>query len=282
MIETKTLNIRGELLLLHKPLVMGILNITPDSFYDGGKFSDIDKVKRGIENMLEEGVDIIDIGAMSSRPGAEMIDEKTEWERLEPVLKLINKYFTKIPFSIDTIRASIAEKSLRDYGAAMINDISAGNIDAKMFDTIAKYNVPYIIMHMRGTSENMQKNTEYGDIINEILYFFSEKINKLNQLGINDIIIDPGFGFSKTIEQNYFLLNNLDKFNVFELPLMAGLSRKSMAWKYLGITPEEALCPTQSLNTIAINKGVNIIRVHDVKPARQLVDMYCKMKEQDL
>jgi dihydropteroate synthase len=213
---------------------------------------------------------------MSSRPGAEIINDKEEWSRLEPVLSAILKDFSDKHFSIDTLRASIAERSVSDYGLSIINDISGGKFDKKMFETVAKCNVPYIIMHMIGTPENMQQNVNYDSIIDDIILYFSDKIQTLKSLGVNDVIIDPGFGFSKTIEQNYFLLNKLEKFKIFELPILAGLSRKSMIWKQLNLKPETALNGTSVLNTIALNNGANILRVHDVVEAKQCVELYHK------
>lgn len=275
--KTKFINIKGRLLEINKPLISGILNITPDSFYDGGRYNSVDSAKYQIKKMLGEGADLIDIGAMSSRPGAHVINEDMEWERLEPVLEMIKQDFPKLFFSVDTVRSKIAEKSIAEYGAAIINDISGGEIDSNIFKVVAKYNTPYILMHMRGTPENMQQNSEYMNLITDIIFEISEKIRKLKDLGVNDILIDPGFGFAKNIEQNYELLSNLDSFQIFNLPVYVGLSRKSMAWKYLGISPEESLYATQTLNTIALLKGASIIRVHDVKPAKQLVQIFDKL-----
>jgi dihydropteroate synthase len=273
----KFLNLKGDLVSCSNPLIMGILNITPDSFFDGGKHNSIDKAKERINQMLTEGVDIIDIGAMSSRPGAEIISEDEEWNRLEPILNMICKYYPNLKFSVDTFRSNIAEKSYCDFGASIINDISGGELDKNMLTVIARHNIPYILMHLRGNPLTMQKMTNYDDIIKELNLFFSKKINELNKLGVNDIIIDPGFGFAKTIEQNYFLLNNLDKLLIHNTPILVGLSRKSMAWKYLKINPSESLYASQSLNTIALLKGANILRVHDISPTKQLVDIYKKL-----
>lgn len=271
-----TINLKGQLIGFEKPLVMGILNITPDSFYKDSRLSDSENIKDRITKMFKDGADIIDIGAMSSRPGAGIINEKEEWSRLEPVLSAISKDFADKYFSVDTLRASIAERSVAEYGISIINDISGGEFDKDMFETVAKYNVPYIIMHMVGTPENMQQNVNYDSIIDDIILYFSNKTQSLKSLGVNDVIIDPGFGFSKTVDQNYFLLNKLDKFKIFELPILAGLSRKSMIWKQLNLKPETALNGTSVLNTIALNNGANILRVHDVVEAKQCVELFHK------
>jgi dihydropteroate synthase len=275
--KNKFINIKGRLLDINKPLISGILNITPDSFYDGGRYNSADSAKYQIKKMLGEGADLIDIGAMSSRPGAQVINEDMEWERLKPVLEMIKQDFPKLIFSVDTVRSKIAEKSITEYGAAIINDISGGEIDSNIIKVVAKYNIPYVLMHMRGTPENMQQNSEYMNLITDSIFEISEKIRKLKDFGVNDILIDPGFGFAKNIEQNYELLSNLDSFQIFNLPVYVGLSRKSMAWKHLGISPEESLYATQTLNTIALLKGASIIRVHDVKPAKQLVQIFDKL-----
>jgi dihydropteroate synthase len=268
------ITVKGKLISMESPLVMGIINLTDDSFYSGSRANDLKTAEEKIVNMLNDGADIIDIGAMSSRPGSKIISPEVEWDKLKPILQIIKtKYSDKI-FSLDTVHSEIAKKAVNDFGIDIINDISSGTIDDNMFNTIAELKVPYIIMHMRGQPENMQNFTEYNSIITDITYFFSEKMSKLNALGVNDIIIDPGFGFSKTIEQNYILLNNLDKFSIFGLPILAGLSRKSMIWKTLGTSPELSLNGTTALNMIAINKSANIIRVHDVKEAKEVVTIY--------
>lgn len=271
-----SINCKGKLLDLEKPIVMGILNLTPDSFYDGGKHSDLDKIKSHIAKMLDEGATIIDVGAYSSRPGAKHISQKDELMRLVPVLELISKYFPETIVSIDTFRSEIAEIMIRDYNAAIINDISSGDMDSKMFETIAKYNVPYIIMHMQGKPQTMQENPVYNDLVNDIIDYFAMKINTLTNCGVHDIIIDPGFGFGKTIEHNYQILNKLEDFRVLQLPLLAGMSRKSMIYKYLDCSPEEALNGTTVLNTLAISQGASILRVHDVKEAVETIKLFNK------
>ncbi len=272
----KSINCRGKLIDLTFPKVMGILNLTPDSFYDGGKFKSEKHILLQTEKMLKEGATFIDIGAYSSRPGAEHINEDQELTRLIPVLELILHKFPDILISIDTFRSRVAEKSI-NVGASMINDISAGNLDDKMFQTIASLQVPYILMHMVGKPQNMETNTNYKDLIMDIIFYFSKKINKLRTLGINDLIIDVGFGFSKTMDQNYELLQNLNLFKTLELPILAGVSRKSMLYKYLKITPEEALNATTVANTIALQQGANILRVHDVKQAVEAIRITNKL-----
>jgi dihydropteroate synthase len=272
------INIKGNLLSFDKPVIMGILNLTPDSFYKASRISDAKSAENQISQMLENGADIIDIGAMSSRPGAEILSSKDEWMRLKPVLEIIQKRFSNSCFSIDTINSEIVKRSVQDFGISIINDISAGNLDEKMFGTIAELQVPYIMMHMRGTPSTMQQLTDYNSLTQDIIFYFSEKIRVLNQLGVNDIIIDPGFGFSKTTEQNYKLLNELDSFQIFKVPILAGLSRKSMIWKPLNITPDESLNGTTALNMFALTKGAKILRVHDVKEAKETVDLFLKLK----
>jgi len=253
---------------------MGILNITPDSFFDGGKYLTSKQTITQIELMLSQGANIIDVGAFSSKPGSKLVSYTDEKQRLTPIFKEIAKKFENVIFSLDTFRSEIAKEFVNDYGVGIINDISAGELDANMFKTIAELNVPYIIMHMKGTPENMQNNPVYNKNIElEIIEYFAEKVAKLNQLGVNDIIIDPGFGFGKTLEQNYQLLNKLDSFKILDLPLLVGISRKSMITKLLNNNAENALNGTSILNTIAIQKAANILRVHDVKEAKEVIDI---------
>ena len=258
---------------------MGILNITPDSFFAGSRVFNAGEAEQRILKMMESGADIIDVGAISTRPGSVILSKEEEWERLEPVLGLVKNNFTRNVFSIDTVYAETACRAVEDYGIAIINDIKAGEFAAEMFKTVAKLNVPYIIMHMRGTPETMQSMTDYDDMFGEIIYYFSEKIKTLNYLGVNDIIIDPGFGFSKTVEQNFELLDGFERFQIFEMPVLAGLSRKTMIWKTLGIGPDEALNGTTALNMAALMNGANILRVHDVKEARETIKLYGKLKK---
>lgn len=268
-----TINCKGQLIDLSTPKVMGILNITPNSFYDGGKFTLSENVLSHVEKMLSDGATFIDIGAYSSKPNSDFVSEEEEFKRILPVVKSILKHFPNALLSIDTFRSGIATTCI-DNGAAIINDISAGNLDKKMLDVIASYNVPYIMMHMRGTPQTMQSLTNYENIVKEILFYFSEKVNKARSLGINDLIVDPGFGFAKTLEQNYEILSNLSLFKILDLPILSGVSRKSMVYKPLGLTADEALNGTTVLNTIALTKGANILRVHDVKEAVECVKLF--------
>jgi dihydropteroate synthase len=268
-----TINCKGQLIDLSTPKIMGILNVTPNSFYDGGKFSLSENGLSQVGKMLDEGATFIDIGAYSSKPNAEFVSEEEERNRILPVVQSILKQFPDALLSIDTFRSEIAAVCIEN-GAAIINDISAGNLDEKIIDVVAKYNVPYIMMHMRGTPQTMQSQTNYENIIKEILFYFSEKVSKARSLGINDLIVDPGFGFAKTLEQNYEVLQNLELFKMLDLPILAGISRKSMVYKPLGLTANEALNGTTVLNTIALTKGANILRVHDVKEAVECVKLF--------
>jgi len=271
----KTINCGGKLLTIDKPLVMGILNITPDSFYDGG-FYDSETVQlEQTQKMLDEGADIIDIGAVSTRPGAKEVSKEEELKKIVSVIELLLKNFPEIIISVDTYRADVAKIAI-ESGAKIINDISGGIFDSKMFETVADLNVPYIMMHIKGTPENMQLNPDYSDVVKEIIFFFSQQIDKLKKIGVNDVIIDPGFGFGKTLENNYELLKKLDNFKIFELPLLVGFSRKSMINKILNTKPSEALTGTTVLNTIALMNGANILRVHDVKPAVEAIKIVNK------
>ncbi|WP_420601569.1 dihydropteroate synthase [Flagellimonas sp.] len=265
-----TINCKGDLIDLSTPKIMGILNLTPDSFYDGGRYKDESIILKQVEKMLLDGAAFIDMGAYSSRPGAEHVPEDEELLRMLPILELILKNFPETLVSIDTFRSKVASESLQ-RGAALINDISAGNLDANMFATIAQYQVPYIMMHLKGTPQSMQKKAVYDDLIKDLRYYFSEKMGKATEHKINDVIIDPGFGFAKTTEQNYTLLNHLDLFKTFEVPLLIGLSRKSMIYKVLKSSPKEALNGSTALHTVALLKGANILRVHDVKEAKECV-----------
>jgi len=270
------LNIKGEIIDLSIPKVMGILNTTPDSFYDGGRYNSIEKLRNRIDNMINEGVDFIDIGAYSSRPGADIINENEEWERLYPVLNMLLKNYSDIIISIDTYRAEIAKRAVNDYGVGIVNDISAGEMDNGMFEIVAELNVPYIIMHMQGNPQNMQNSPEYKNVTKEVISRLAAKVEILKKIGVNDVIIDPGFGFGKSIEHNFELLNNLEAFSFFQLPVLVGLSRKSMVYKLLNNTPDGSLNGTTVLNTIALIKGANILRVHDVLEAKEIVTLYLK------
>lgn len=270
------INCKGQLIDLSVPKVMGILNVTPNSFFDGGKYNSDEAILTQVEKMLSDGATFIDLGAYSSKPSAEFVSEEEELDRIVPVVQLILNHFPDALLSIDTFRAEVA-KACIENGAAIINDISGGNLDDKMFEVIAKYNVPYILMHMRGTPQTMQSLTEYDDIVKEMLLYFSEKVAQARNLGINDIILDPGFGFSKTLDQNYEVLQKMELFNILELPVLAGFSRKSMIYKELNISQQEALNGTTVLNTISLTKGAKILRVHDVKEAMECVTLYNKI-----
>lgn len=272
------INCKGCLIDLTIPKVMGILNVTPNSFFDGGKYKSETEIVSQVEKMLTEGADFIDIGAYSSKPSAEFVSEQEEIERIVPVIELIMKHFPKVLLSVDTFRSEVAKASIEN-GAAIINDISAGELDNKMFEIIAKYNVPYIMMHMRGNPQTMQSLTQYDDIVKEMLFYFSEKVTKARSLGINDLILDPGFGFSKTTDQNYEVMQKMELFNLLELPVLTGISRKSMIYKTLDITPQEALNGTTFLNTIALTKGAKILRVHDVKEAVECLTLFNKISQ---
>jgi dihydropteroate synthase len=274
--EVMTINCKGQLIDLAHPKVMGILNVTPNSFFDGGKYNDENEILSQVKKMLNEGATFIDIGAYSSKPNAEFVTEEEEIARIVPVIQLILKQYPETLLSIDTFRAGVAKASLEN-GAALINDIAAGNLDEKMFEVVAEYNVPYIMMQMRGTPKTMQTMTSYNDIVKEMLFYFSKKIAKARSFGINDLIIDPGFGFAKTLEQNYEVMKKMELFQMLDLPLLVGISRKSMIYKVLGTTANEALNGTTFLNTIGLTKGANILRVHDVKEAVECVKLYEKL-----
>ncbi|WP_378177649.1 dihydropteroate synthase [Aquimarina sp. SS2-1] len=267
-----TINCKGLLMDLSTPKVMGILNLTPDSFYDGGKYKNETQILRQVEKMLTEGATFIDLGAYSSRPGASHISIEEEEKRILPIVTLILSKYPDAILSIDTFRSEIAKQCI-DAGAAIINDISAGNIDKVMMQTIGKLKVPYIMMHMKGTPQTMKSLNQYEDLLKDIQFYFSQKVAKARGEGINDIIIDPGFGFAKNIDQNFELLRNLDLLKFQGLPILAGISRKSMIYKTLDITPSESLNGTTSLNTIALLKGASILRVHDVKEAIECIKL---------
>ena len=253
---------------------MGILNITPDSFFAESRKQTEEDIRHRVREIIEEGADIIDIGGYSSRPGAGFVTEKEEMSRLDYALPVLFGMYPDAVVSVDTFRSEIARKCVEKYGVAIINDISAGGLDDKMFDVVAGLNVPYIIMHLQGNPQTMMQHTQYENFLQDILLYFSEKINRLHLKGINDIIIDPGFGFSKTINQNYILMNSLEKFRIFGLPILIGISRKKMIREILNCSSEESLNGTTVLNTIALTKGANILRVHDVKAAVEAIKLY--------
>lgn len=270
----KTINIRGRLVSLDTPLVMGILNITPDSFYESSRCIDTQKALQRAQQIVEEGGDIIDVGAYSSRPGADDVSEDEEIARLRSVLPAIRERYPDVIISVDTFRSKVARYAVEECGADIINDIMGGEGDEDMFETVAQLKVPYILMHMRGTPQTMQEKTEYGNIIGEMIEYFSEKIEKLRLLGVCDVILDPGFGFAKSLEQNYNIVKNLSDIAQIKLPLLVGISRKSMIYRPLNISPAESLTGTIALNTLALVKGADILRVHDVKECVETVKIF--------
>lgn len=272
--KEKSINLNGRLLSLKSPVVMGILNATPDSFYAGSRQATEAAIAQRIETILTEGGTIVDIGGYSSRPDAAEVTEADEWQRIEPALKRMQKDYPDVPVSVDTFRAAIARRAVEEYGVAMINDISGGMLDAQMFETVASLQVPYILMHMRGTPQTMQQHTDYDDLMEEIMLYFAQKVRTLRQLGVNDVILDPGFGFAKTLGQNYELMRSLAEFSLhFDTPLLVGISRKSMIYRLLNTTPEESLNGTTVLNTYALLNGADILRVHDVKAAAEAIEI---------
>ncbi len=272
-----TINCKGQLIDLSSPKVMGILNITPDSFYDGGLYKDDSEILNQVENILNEGATFIDVGAYSSRPNADHVSEDEELKRILPIVDLVLKEFPETLLSIDTFRSTVAKQCI-EAGACMINDISAGKLDANMLQTIANLHVPYIMMHMRGTPQTMRQQTNYDNLVKDVIYYFSERISAARNLGITDLIIDPGFGFAKTLEQNFELLNKLELFKMIEKPLLVGVSRKSMIYKTLQTTAKNALNGTSVLNTVALQKRASILRVHDVKEAMECVKLVKKLE----
>lgn len=271
------LNVNGQLLDLSVPQVMGILNVTPDSFYAGSRMQTEADIAQRAQQILSEGASIIDIGAYSSRPNAENISSKEEMHRLQTGLEVLKRNHPDAIISVDTFRADVAEWCVKEYGVAIINDIAAGEMDPDMFETVARLGVPYIMMHMQGTPQSMQAEPHYDNLLKEIFMYFAKKIQQLRDLGVKDIVLDPGFGFGKTLEHNYELMAHLEEFKVFELPLLVGISRKSMIYRLFGSTPQEALNGTTVLDTIALMKGADIIRVHDVREAVEAVKMVEKI-----
>lgn len=273
-----TINVKGQLLDLSTPQVMGILNVTPDSFYSASRMQTEQEIAERVQQIIDEGASIIDIGAYSSRPNAVHISSNEEMDRLRMGLEIINRYHPEAIVSVDTFRAEIAERCVEEYGAAIINDISAGEMDKQMFETVTRLKVPYIMMHMQGTPQNMQQQPHYENLLKEVFLYFAQKIQQLRDLGMKDIILDPGFGFGKTLEHNYELMEHLEEFRLFELPLLVGVSRKSMIYKLLGNSPQEALNGTTVLNTVALMKGAHILRVHDVHEAVEAVRIVEKLR----
>lgn len=274
-----TLNLRGKLYSLCEPKIMGILNVTPDSFYAESRTSDEEHIAARVQQLMDDGADMIDIGGYSSRPGADDVSPEEEMNRLRCGLRVVRHLYPEVPISVDTFRADVARMCVEEEGADVINDISGGMMDRQMFRTVARLGVPYILMHMQGTPDTMQQAPHYDNLRREVMLYFAERIDRLCQMGAKDIIVDPGFGFGKTLEHNYELFHHLDDFNLFNLPLLVGISRKSMIYKLLGGTPQTSLNGTTVLNTIALMKGVHILRVHDVKEAVEAKRIVMKMKE---
>ncbi len=272
-----SLNINGRLLDLSEPQVMGILNVTPDSFYSGSRKQTEDEIESRVRQIIGEGASIIDIGAYSSRPNADDVSPSEEMERLRKGLSVIQRVAPNAIVSVDTFRADVAKMCVEEYGVGIVNDISGGMLDKDMFATVAKLGIPYILMHMQGTPQNMQQNPHYDDVVKEVFMYFAEKVQRLCDLGVKDIILDPGYGFGKTVEHNYELMNHQEELLEFELPLLVGISRKSMIYKALGITADEALNGTSVLNTISLLKGANILRVHDVATCVEVVNLIQKL-----
>lgn len=270
-----TLNLSGKLYDLSSPLIMGILNVTPDSFYDGGRYTELDSQVLRLEQMILQGADLIDIGGYSTRPGSEDLPIKDEIERIVPAIRKAKELAPDIPVSIDTFRSEVAKAAL-EVGADMVNDISGGSLDPGMYQLIADSQVPYVLMHSRGTPQSMSGMTDYQNLLTDIIKDLSDKLQLLNQLGVNDVIVDPGFGFAKDLDQNYLLLKELTLFEVLEVPILVGLSRKSMIYKALGVSSEDSLTGTNVLNTIALMHGASILRVHDVKSAKETAYLYAK------
>lgn len=276
---TGTINVNGQLLDLSTPKVMGIVNLTPDSFFEGSRAQTAEQVAQRVRQLLTEGADMLDVGAYSSRPGADDLPMEEEMRRLREGLTVLRKEAPDAIVSVDTFRADVARMCIEEYGVAIINDIAGGELDSNMFDTIARAHVPYIIMHMQGTPQNMQQAPHYENVLKEVMLHLAEKVRILHEMKVNDIILDPGFGFGKTLAHNFELLAHLNEFDIFQLPLLVGVSRKSMVYKTLGITPAEALNGTTVLHTIALSKGANILRVHDVKEAVEAIRLWQNVKQ---
>ncbi len=273
-----TLSIHGQLLSLHEPQVMGILNITPDSIFSGSRTEAEDDICRRLHQLMDEGADMIDIGAYSTRPGAEDVSEEEEMERLRRGLRVVRREFPDVPVSVDTFRASVARMAVEEEGADIVNDISGGDMDRQMFRTVAQLRVPYILMHMQGVPRSMQLAPHYDNVRREVMVHLAERVDLLHQLGVADVVVDPGFGFGKTLEHNYELMEHLEDFHELGCPLLVGISRKSMIYKLVGGTPQTALNGTTVLNTVSLLKGAHILRVHDVAPAVEAKKMYLKLK----
>ena len=273
-----TLSIHGQLLSLHEPQVMGILNITPDSIYSGSRTEAEDDICRRLHQLMDEGADMIDVGGYSTRPGADDVSEEEEMERLRRGLRVVRREFPEVPVSVDTFRASVARMAVEEEGADIVNDISGGDMDRQMFRTVARLHVPYVLMHMQGVPRSMQQAPHYDNVRREVMVHLAERVDLLHQMGVADVVVDPGFGFGKTLDHNYELMEHLEDFHELGCPLLVGISRKSMIYKLVGGTPQTALNGTTVLNTVALLKGAHILRVHDVAPAVEAKKMYLKLK----
>lgn len=273
-----TLSIHGQLLSLHEPQVMGILNITPDSIYSGSRTEAEDDICRRLHQLMDEGADMIDVGAYSTRPGADDVSEEEEMERLRRGLRVVRREFPDVPVSVDTFRASVARMAVEEEGADIVNDISGGDMDRQMFRTVARLHVPYVLMHMQGVPRSMQQAPHYDNVRREVMVHLAERVDLLHQMGVADVVVDPGFCFGKTLDHNYELMEHLEDFHELGCPLLVGISRKSMIYKLVGGTPQTALNGTTVLNTVALLKGAHILRVHDVAPAVEAKKMYLKLK----
>ncbi len=273
-----TLSIHGQLLSLHEPQVMGILNITPDSIYSDSRTEAEDDICRRLHQLMDEGADMIDVGAYSTRPGADDVSEEEEMERLRRGLRVVRREFPEVPVSVDTFRASVARMAVEEEGADIVNDISGGDMDRQMFRTVARLHVPYVLMHIQGVPRTMQQAPHYDNVRREVMVHLAERVDLLHQMGVADVVVDPGFGFGKTLDHNYELMEHLEDFHELGCPLLVGISRKSMIYKLVGGTPQTALNGTTVLNTVALLKGAHILRVHDVAPAVEAKKMYLKLK----
>lgn len=279
-LQHRYINVNGRLMDLSQPRVMGILNVTPDSFYAESRMQTDEAVEKQVMRLLSEGADIIDLGAYSSRPNADHVSAEEEMCRLRRGLEVLRRVAPEAVVSVDTFRADVARMCVEEYGVAIINDIAAGEMDAEMFSMVARLGVPYVMMHMQGTPQDMQLNPHYDNLLKEVMLYFAEKVDRLRQMGVKDIVLDPGFGFGKTLDHNYELLSQMEELACFGLPLLVGISRKSMIYRLLDSTPQESLNGTTVLNTIALLKGAHILRVHDVKPAVEAVKIVEKMRQQ--
>ncbi len=274
--KTYSINVKGELIEISRPWVMGILNVTPDSFYEASRCDLTEKIENRVMQMLSEGADVIDIGAYSTRPGAAEVSAEEELARLKIGMAIVRRLAPDVLTSVDTFRADVAARCVEELGVNMVNDVSGGELDKDMFKTVARLRVPYVVMHMRGTPATMQQLTQYDDVTAEVLESLARKIDSLHQMGVADVIADPGFGFSKTVDQNYEMLSQLNAFTALDVPLLVGVSRKSMIYKYLDVTAGDALNGTTVLNTLALLQGAHILRVHDVKAASEAVKLVMK------